>query len=440
MKFKNKGNFIQAFNELKNNQNNAVASIFEIENKHQGKLSNVIFTLKNNYAKDFDTTDASSHFLTNFKPHYNATILNKLLIQGAQLVATTNLDEFGLGGTGTYSNRGIIYHPLNPNHYVGGSSSGSAATFTNNIGFAIGSDTGDSVRLPASNIGKVGFKPSYGAVSRYGLFSYCSSMDTVAWFTHNINDSILIAQILYGQDPYDLTSYDVAINDVELIKPKKVAYLNCFDLLEDYVALPYQKLIDQLRKEGIEVVEIQHDQQLLNSIKAVYEIISFSEASSNLSNLVGTSFGQRKEGKDWNEIFQNSRSKGLGLMVQRRLALGSFYLEKDNQENYFIRAQKIRRLITNWFNNIYDQYDFLLFPSSPSVAPKVKKDDNQKDYQYMKYILTGANLTGSPSLCFQLGTYNQLPFNISMETKIYQDAKLLSYGLYLEKIWGENRD
>lgn len=437
MEFKNKGEFTQAFNELKNNQNNAVASIFEIENKHEGILSNVIFTLKNNYAKDFDSTDASSNFLTNFNPNYNATILNKLLANGAQLVATTNLDEFGLGGTGTFSNRGIIYHPQNAEYYVGGSSSGSAATFTKNIGFAIGSDTGDSVRLPASNIGKVGFKPSYGAVSRYGLFSYCSSMDTVAWFTHNINDCAIISQVLYGKDKNDLTSCDVKINDIKLIKPKTIAYLNCFDLLEEYVANAYQKMIEKLKKDGVEVIEIKPDQQLLNSVKTVYEIISFSEASSNLSNLVGTSFGQRKDGKDWNEIFQNSRSEGLGLMVQRRLALGSYYLEKENQENYFLRAQKIRRLIYNWFNQIYDQYDLLIFPSSASTAPKVKEEKNDKDYQYMKYILTAANLTGSPSLCLKLDDYQNLPFNISLETKIYQDEKLLSYGLYFEEILGD---
>lgn len=440
MEFKNKGDFSQAFNQLKNDKNNAVASVFEIENKHQGILSDVVFTLKNNYAKDFDTTDASSNFLTNFNALYNATILNKLLAHGANLVATTNLDEFGLGGTGTYSNRGIIYHPKNANHYVGGSSSGSAATFTKNIGFAIGSDTGDSVRLPSSNIGKVGFKPSYGAVSRYGLFSYCSSMDTVAWFTHNVNDCSIIAQVLYGKDQNDLTSCNVKIDDVKLIKPKKVAYLNCFDLLEDYVSNEYKDLIDKLKKDNVEVFEIKPNNELLNTIKTVYEIISFSEASSNLSNLVGVAFGNRKDGYDWNEIFQNSRSEGLGLMVQRRLALGSYYLEKENQENYFIRSQKIRRLIHDWFNQIYDQYDLLIFPSSPKIAPKVNEDQKTKDYQYMNFILTAANLVGSPSLSIKLGSHDELPFNVSLETKIYQDEKLLSYGLYIESILGENND
>lgn len=184
MEFINKGNFEQAQKELKNNKNNAVASVFSsVPNEkinNNSPLNNVVFTLKNNYAKNFDTTDGSSDLLTGFVPGYNATILDKLLNSGAKLVATTNLDEFGLGGTGQFSNKGLIKNPINDKYFVGGSSSGSAATLTKNIGFAIGSDTGDSVRLPASNIGKVGFKPSYGAVSRYGLFSYASSLDTVA--------------------------------------------------------------------------------------------------------------------------------------------------------------------------------------------------------------------------------------------------------------------
>ena len=440
MEFKVKGNLSYAMEELKNDKNNAIASVYEIENKNVGILSNVIFTLKNNYAKSFDSTDASSNILKDFIPGYNATILNKLFSQGARIVATTNLDEFGLGGTGTFSNRGEILHPKNNNYYVGGSSSGSAATFTKNIGFAIGSDTGDSVRLPASNIGSVGFKPSYGAVSRYGLFSYCSSMDTVSWFTHNVNDSIIISQVLFGRDKYDLTSMDIKVNDVKLSKPKKVAYLNCFDLLENYVSDSYKKLIDKLKSDGVEIFEILPNEELLNCIKIVYEIISFSEASSNLANLTGVGFGQRKDGKDWEEIFKNTRSKGLGSMVQWRLILGSFYLEKENQENYFIRSQKVRRLISDWFNKIYDEYDLLIFPSSPRVAPKRDNSNKTKDYKYMEYILTSSNLVGNPSICLNLGKYENMPFNISLESKIYSDEKLLSYSLYFEKLLGVDND
>ena len=438
--FLNKGNFNQAIKELKNNSNNAVATVFGNQNSNnKGTLSNVTFTLKNNYAKKFDTTDGSSYLLEGFNPWYNATIVDKLFKSGATLVATTNLDEFGLGGTGEYSNYGLIMNPLNKDYYVGGSSSGAAATFTKNIGFAIGSDTGDSVRLPASNIGAVGFKPSYGAVSRYGLFAYSSSLDTVSWFTHNVNDSIILSQVLFGKDKLDLTSTDVKIDNVKIKKPKKVAYLNCFDLIEDYVEDSYKELIKTLRNENIEVVEIKPDKQLLDAIKIVYEIISFSEASSNLSNLTGVGFGQRIEGKNWEETFKNTRSYGFGLMVQRRLALGSFYLEQQNQEEYFIRAQKVRRLISNWFNKIYDEFDILIYPSSPRIAPK-KDDEKTNKYGFMSYILTASNLVGNPSINMKLGEFNKMPFNISIDSKIYSDEKLLSYALYIEKKIGENND
>ncbi len=439
MEFIVKGNLEKAKKELLRNKNNAVASVFDTKNKNVGLLKDVVFTLKNNYAKDFDSTDASSNLLTNFNPGYNATILDKLLKQGALLSGTTNLDEFGLGGTGEYSNRGLILNPINIDYFVGGSSSGSAATFTNNIGFAIGSDTGDSVRLPASNIGAVGFKPSYGAVSRYGLFAYANSMDTVSWFAHNVNDSILVAQSLFGKDEKDLTSVDIDIKNIEIKKPKKVAYLGCFENIEDYVSIKYEELIQKLKSEGIEIERINPDKELLTAIKTVYEIISFSEASSNLSNLNGVGFGNRKDGETWEEIFRNTRSEGFGLMVQRRLALGSYYLEKENQEEYFLRAQKVRRLISNWFNKIYDEYDFLLFPSSPSIAPKVKKTVN-KDYKYMSYILTAANLVGNPSLNMKLSMHDNMPFNISMDSKIYSDKDLLSYGLYIEKLIGDLND
>lgn len=441
MEIKNKGNFENAFNEVKNDKNNAVASVFKIENKNKGILQNVVFTLKNNYAKNFDSTDGSSNFLKNFNPGYNATVVEKIFKEGGLLVATTNLDEFGLGGTGEYSNRGKIFNPINKNYYVGGSSSGSAATFTTNIGFAVGSDTGDSVRLPSSYIGKIGFKPSYGAVSRYGLFSYCSSMDTVAWFTHNVNDCIVVANVLYGKDEKDLTSINVKINDVKLKKPKKIAYLDCFNLLEEYVKDKYKKLINFLQKnEKIEIVKIKPNEDLLNCIKVVYDIISFSEASSNLSNLTGVGFGIRKEEENWEKSFIKTRSENLGVMIQRRLILGSYYLEKENQEHFFIKAQKIRRLIYEWFNSIFEKYEFLIFPSSAHIAFSKNEKINEKKYKYMSYILTAANLVGNPSISIKMGSYNEMPFNISIDSNIYNDKELLSVALYIEKILGEIND
>uniref|UniRef100_A0A2C9KVI7 Amidase domain-containing protein n=1 Tax=Biomphalaria glabrata TaxID=6526 RepID=A0A2C9KVI7_BIOGL len=182
---KNNGNITLALNELKNNKNNAVAYIYENPAHSEGKLSGAVFTIKDNYATKDAKTEASSLILKGFNPSYDATVVARLKEEGAAIVAKTHMDELALGGTGTYSAYGLITNPLNPERMIGGSSSGAAATMTKNVSVALGSDTGDSVRLPASYTGLVGFKPSYGAISRYGLFAFASSLDTVGYFAHN---------------------------------------------------------------------------------------------------------------------------------------------------------------------------------------------------------------------------------------------------------------
>ncbi len=439
MIFVNKGNLKNAQKELSNDQNNSVIEVYEDVNKKQGPLAGVIFTLKDVFATEKWDTTSSSNILLGFKSHYNATVFDKLIDAGATIVAKVFCDELAMAGTGTYSRSGIITNPLNKKRAIGGSSSGSAATFTENIGFAIGSDTGDSVRLPASYIGKVGFKPSYGAVSRWGLFAYASSLDTVSWFSHDVNDSLQIAKTLYGFDEKDLTSLTIDLEDVVSIKPKTISYLDCFEFLDKSIAKEYQNFLDTLKEQGIKLNKIKLNLDLLNAIKPVYDIISFSEASSNLSNLTGVHFGKRIEGDDWKDSFSKTRSSGFGFMVQRRLALGSFYLEKDNQEKLFLRAQKIRRLISDWFTKIHNECDVLIFPSSPSIAPLVKDVENNSD-NLMTWILTGSNLVGNPSINFNLGTSDNMPFNISIDSKIYDDKKLFAHSLYLENMWKEKRE
>ncbi len=436
MNFINKGNFKLAITELSNDNNNAVIEVYNVENKKLGNLSNVIFTLKDVFATKDNSTTASSNILINFKPHYNATVFQKLIDQGATNVAKVFCDELAMAGTGTYSRFGIISNPLNKTRMVGGSSSGSAATFTENIGFALGSDTGDSVRLPASYVGKVGFKPSYGAVSRWGLFAYATSLDTVGWFSHNVNDSFVIAKTLYGIDDKDLTSVNIKLDKLEIKKPKQVSYLNCFPYLDEKVSIDYQKFINTLEEQNIKVKKIEINIDLLTAIKPVYDVISFSEASSNLSNLTGVGFGKRIEGNDWQDTISKTRSEGFGFMVQKRLALGSFFLEKNNQKELFLRAQKIRRLISDWYTKIFDECDVFIFPSSNSIAPLLK-DANKNSDNFMNWILTAANLVGNPSINFKLGEFNNMPFNISIDSKLYNDEVLFSYSLFLEKMWNE---
>ncbi|EFF41778.1 amidase family protein [Mycoplasmopsis alligatoris] len=433
----NKGNYLLAYNELKNDKNNAVSWLnnqtFNESKNNNLALNNAIFTIKDVFATNFAKTQASSKILENFEPKYNATVVQKLLDAGAFAIAKVHNDELALGGTGTFSAYGLITNRLDSKRYAGGSSSGSIVTLSDNISFALGSDTGDSVRLPASFNGKVGFKPSYGAISRYGMFAYASSLDTVSYFAHNVNDIALISKSVYGIDKKDMTSIEVKIDNVTKLKPKKVIAFNLKNYLEDYVQQAYISVLEKLKKQNIEVTILEPNVELLRAIKPVYDIVSYSEASSNLANLAGIGFGAREKGNNWEEIMTNTRSKNFGMMVQRRLSLGSYYLYSENQKDVFLKAQKVRRLISEYYKSLHSQADLVLYPAAANIAPLFS--DNTK-HDFMDYILTGANLNGNPSLTIPMGKKENMPFSITLDSALYNDEKLLSYSLYLEEILG----
>ncbi|MFV8474634.1 amidase family protein [Mycoplasma sp. Z631] len=435
--YRNKGNYAKAYSEVKNDTNNAVAYLYP-EKSYQEKettFNNVIATIKDVFATNDAPTRASSLILDNFQPFYNATVVQKLIDANARIIAKVNNDELALGGTGTYSAYGLVVNPRDPERFVGGSSSGSAATMTPNIGFALGSDTGDSVRLPAAFNGLVGFKPSYGAISRYGMFAYASSLDTVAYFTHNVNDAIIAAQTLFGKDYKDMTSVDVKITNATKTKPNKIAFLDFSSFVKPYVNQAIGQFIEKIKANGTEVEIIEPNLEILNAINIVYRVVSFSEASSNLANLTGIGFGSRVNGNSWEEIMLNTRSQKFGKMVQERLALGSYFLYTENQEEIFIKAQKARRLIKNYYTELHDKYDCVLFPAYSGIAPKFNEDTSAN--KVMNFILTGANLTGNPSITIPLGMYEHMPYSFALESAIYSDEKLLGYAEYLEELRGE---
>ncbi|QJR44034.1 amidase family protein [Mycoplasma miroungirhinis] len=434
-----KGNLEAAILDAKHDDNNAISFIYEnAKLNNHGPLANTVFSLKSNYATKDAVSHASSYFLENFHPYYDATVVSLLKDAGATCAFKTHLDEFGLGGSGTFSHYGIVANPLNKDHYVGGSSSGSAATLNDNISFAIGSDTGDSVRKPASYVDKIGFKPSYGAVSRYGLFAFASSLDTVAWMTHNVNDAFEIANVVFKEDfKNDNTSQNLEFLKNKIIenKPNVISYLDCFNFLTKEVATSYQNLLNKLKANNITLQPIKVDEDLLNCISVVYQIIAFTEASSNLANLSGIHFGQQISDDNWEQTYLKTRQSGLGLMVQRRILLGSYYLEKDNQDKYLKKAQKMRRYLVNYFTNIHNNCDIFIYPATKSSAPRF---DSKSTITFMDDILTNANLIGNPSITIPLAKdENNLPFSIALDAKKFNDVKLLQYALYIEKIIGE---
>ncbi|BAH69451.1 hypothetical protein MBIO_0186 [Mycoplasmopsis fermentans PG18] len=436
MKLQVLGDFDLAQAELKKNKNNAVAYVYDKALKEgDGLLNNAVFTIKEVFATKDAKTTASSLILENFKPGYNATCVQKLIDAGALRVAKVYCDELALGGTGTFSAFGLIKNPLDKERLAGGSSSGSVATFTDNISFALGSDTGDSVRLPASYNGNVGFKPSYGAISRYGMFAYASSLDTVSYFAHNVNDIAVISQVLFGVDNKDFTSKKVKIDNVQKLQPKKIGVLNVSKNLSNFVSNNFQELIVKLKaNKNIKVEVIEPQEDLLNAVKAIYDIISYSEASSNLANLNGIAFGSRKEGESWEEIMTNTRSQGFGKMVQRRLTLGTFFLHSENQKDLFLKAQQGRRLFKEYWDKLHKQYDIVIYPAYADVAPYINKKN--KNYKYMEYILTGSNLAGNPSITIPWIKKDNLPINLAIDADIYQDEKLLSHALWMEEFLG----
>lgn len=427
---KHKGNIEKALKFIAK-EKSAIVKIFPKAKNGNGLLSNATYTLKNNYATINDETHASSLILTNFYPGYNATIVEKLNKSGAALLAKVHLDELALGGTGLHSAFGIIKNPLDKSRIIGGSSSGSAATLVDGVTFSIGSDTGDSVRNPASYIGKVGFKPSYGAISRYGLFAFATSLDTVGYLTHNVNDAITISQVLYGQDLNDMTSRNVTKPINEKIKPFKIAILkNYLQLFDQNYQDQFNDLITQLKKQGIKIIEKDFDLDLLKAINVTYSILSFSEASSNLANLSGITFGQSIEGNNWDQIMTKTRSEKFGQVLQRRLTLGAYFLAIENQKELFEKAQKVRRLVVEAFNKIYQEADFILNIATP-IAPKInegKEDTIINDY------LIHSNFEGSPSIVLPFALHQKMPFGICLDTKLDNDQKLLSVALYLETI------
>ncbi|WP_117275504.1 amidase family protein [Mycoplasmopsis edwardii] len=431
---KNLGNKELAINELKSDKNNAVAMLTDFQNQNKGVLSNAVITLKDNYATKSFETKGSSRILEGFTPGYDATVVKKLINAGADIVAKVHLDELALGGTGTHSAYGIVKNPIDPERYAGGSSSGSAATLNKNISIAIGSDTGDSVRLPASFVGVVGFKPSYGAISRYGLYAYASSLDTVAYFAHNVNDIIIASQVLFGKDQFDMTSVEVDIKDVQKAKPRKVVAFDFSDQVDSYSQTKYESIIKKMQADGIRVDLIKPDLKVLRLIQPIYRIISFSEASSNLSNLNGVAFGSRSEGDSWQEIIKNTRSEKFGKMVQERLALGSYFLYEENQKELLIKAQKGRRLIKNYFNKIMEGYDVAIYPASHGIAPLFTEN---KDNGVIDFVLTGSNLVGNPSITIPMGKKDNMPFSIAIDARLYEDKELLGFSEYIEELIGD---
>lgn len=449
----------EAIYRAKNSKDNAFEYISEkeafemVNNLDLKKKSNLLwgipFILKDNFStKDIPTT-GSSNTLNGYVPVFSSEVYQRLIEEGAILIGKTTLDELGMGGSGTTGHKGATYNPWDKSHQyqIGGSSCGSAAAVASGIvPLGIGSDTGDSVRKPASYSGLVGFKPTWGLISRYGLFPFATSLDHVAYFTRSVKDAALTLDVLYGRDDKDLTtSYKENAHYLEKIsnniKGKKIAIIDeIFDSISSKeIKSTFNKTVEALKEKGAIINHVSLDKRLCRAIYPTYIVISSAESTSNNANLDGLKFGFQPDAKTYQDNIKKARSEGFSDLIQRRFMIGGYALNKDFYNDVFIKAQKCRHLIVNRINEILKENDVIYLPASPTTAPKLPKEHNnifKKDVSFAENYLVIGNYAGLPSLTLPIGFENDMPFGGNFTGRAFDEQTVLDFSLALEEITG----
>jgi len=447
----------EALNRCKNDNHNAFEYICEnealaaVKNLDFSKKDSIFFgvpvVVKDNFStKDIPTT-GSSNILNGYIPIFDSEVVTRLKNAGAIIIAKTTLDELAMGGSGTTGHKGTSSNPWNEKYQIGGSSCGSAISVCSGIvPFALGSDTGDSVRKPASFGGMVGLKPTWGRISRFGLFPFAVSLDHVGFFTRSVNDSALSLNVLAGRDDKDSTSSFVKVDNYienidDSIKGKKIAVIKgVIDSISDSVVkTAFEKSVDALRKHGAIVENVDLDENLLLAIYPTYIIISCAEATSNNSNLDGIKFGARQPGNTYEEIIINTRTKGFSELIKRRFVIGSYSLLKENRNELFNRAQKCRRLIVDAVNSIYKNYDAIYLPAAPGIAPilgQASGDKLSEEYLIADNWMAIGNFGGYPSITLPIGFENGLPLGANLMCRPYEEKLLFNIAKKIEDSTG----
>ncbi|MDY4848751.1 MAG: amidase family protein [Bacilli bacterium] len=428
----------------------AIKMVEALKDKDKNELLwGIPFVIKDNYStKDIPTT-ASSNVLNGYTPIFSSEVYQRLIDKGAILIGKATLDELAMGGTGMTGHLGYTFNPWDKSHLhqIGGSSCGSAASVSSGIvPLAIGSDTGDSVRKPAGYAALVGFKPSWGRISRFGLFPFAPSLDHVAYFTRNVKDSALTLSVLAGRDEKDSTSSTREVepyleNINSDIKGKKIAVIEeILDSVENQGILDaYHKTLKALEAKGAIINRVHMPLALCKAVYPTYKVISCCEATSNNANLDGIKFGPRYEGDNYEEVMTKARTKGFSELIKRRFIIGGYSLLKENQEELFLRAQKCRRLIVDAVNNILADNDVIYLPASPNTAPLFNAGSNDKlsnEYLIADNYLAIGNFGGLPSLTLPLGFEDGLPFGGNVTGRAFDEQTVFNISLAIEEITG----
>ncbi len=412
-------------------------------------VSGIPYGIKDNFSTKDILSTGSSNTLKDYVPFFDATAVANLKKKGAVGVTKTVMDELGMGGTGTTGHTGVVHNPWNLERMTAGSSAGSAASVACGCyPFALGSDTGDSIRKPAAYCGIVGYKPTYGMISRYGLFPFACSLDTVGVLSRSVEDAAIAVDAMKGKDPKDMTSWDSS--NIELyknlnkdVKGKKLFYIKEIVDLDNYKNPSeelkshmenFHKTVELCKSLGIEVDEISIDKALLNAIPSVYVVISCAEATSNMSNLTGIIFGPRGEGDNPMAMMKDHRTKGFSPLIKRRFVIGSYVLQKENQEKYFINAKRVRRLIVDKMNELFEKYDGLILPvgSGPAKFIEGSKNALSSSNNVLEDHLQIGNFGGFPSVTLPNGFVSNLPVGVNITGKVKDDINVLNIAYALE--------
>ena len=412
----------------------------KLANCSAGKLAGMVVGIKDNLCYKNHKVSASSKILDGFESLFTSTSVQRLIDEDAIIIGRLNCDEFAMGSANENTIYGTVKNPLDNSKVAGGSSGGSAAAVAAGLCLgALGSDTGGSIRQPAAFCGIVGLKPTYARVSRYGLIAYASSFDQIGPLTNNVSDAALILEVIAGKDDFDSTVSKKDVDNYSTAKfdnkPKKIAYISeCLNRkgLDPEVKEFIENKIDKLKSEGHIVEPISFP--YLDLLVPTYYVLTTAEASSNLARFDGVHYGYRSENiTDLESTYINSRTEGFGEEVKRRIMLGTFVLSAGYHDAYFTKAQKIRRLIKDKTNEMFDEYDFVVSPTTPHTPFEIGKKQTDPTAMYLEDIFTvQANLAGNPAISLPLGKHsNGLPIGLHLMADNFKEADLFAFSKYL---------
>lgn len=426
-------------------EDSALAKASDVDEKRAkgtaGKLAGMVIGLKDNLCYKDHKVSASSKILEGFTSLYSATAVERLLAEDAVIIGRLNCDEFAMGSSNENSAFGPVKNPINRALVPGGSSGGSAAAVAAGMcTAALGSDTGGSIRQPASFTGTVGLKPTYGRISRYGLIAYASSFDQIGPFTNSVSDAALLLEVMAGKDEFDSTVSSRPVDSYTTPTSEKkytIAVIEeCLNTpgMSPEVKASMKETMDRLEADGHTLQKVSFP--YLDYMVPVYYVLTTAEASSNLSRFDGVHFGhQSKVAEGVEQTYKKSRSEGFGPEVQRRIMAGTFVLSHGYYDAYYTKGQKVRRVLRNRTDEILSKADFILTPTTPDVAFEINGVTDPIQMYLQDIFTVHANLTGNPAISLPLGKGKDgLPFGIQIMANHFEEKEMFGFSEQLVRL------